>query len=122
MAGMLTVDPAADLVVLSPHLDDAVWACFSLLGPGVTVATVLAGIPNGGPGWWDARCGSSDSAAHVRNRRAEDAAVLEAVGARPVHLPLRDGQYRDDQPAPEQLIAALSAEVPAASRIVAWAG
>jgi LmbE family N-acetylglucosaminyl deacetylase len=47
------IDPAAPLVILSPHLDDAVWSCFSLLAreQDVVVATVFAGIPDGGPGW-----------------------------------------------------------------------
>jgi hypothetical protein len=119
---MLAADPQAPTVVLSPHLDDAVWACFSLLGPGVTVATVFAGIPVSGPGWWDAQCGITDSAAHVRDRRAEDARVLGSLGATPVHLPLLDGQYRDRGPSPVQVIDALAEHVPAARRIVAWSG
>jgi LmbE family N-acetylglucosaminyl deacetylase len=119
---MLVADPQAPLVVLSPHLDDAVWACFSLLGDGVVVATVFAGIPESGTGWWDAQCGITDSAAHVRERRAEDARVLATLGATPTHLSLLDGQYRDRGPSPEQVIDALSVQVPAASRVVAWSG
>jgi LmbE family N-acetylglucosaminyl deacetylase len=119
---MLAADPGAPIVVLSPHLDDAVWACFSLLGEGVVVATVFAGIPEGPPGWWDAQCGITDSAAHVRARRAEDAAVLESLGAVPIHLPLLDGQYRTGEPAPVEVIDALAEQVPATARIVAWAG
>src|SRR5436190_22464178 len=122
MTPVLTADPAAPLVVLSPHLDDAVWACFSLLGDGVIVATAFAGIPEGGPGWWDAQCGITNSAAHVRARRAEDAAVPERLGARPVHLPLLDGQYRDGEPAAADVVEALRERVPAVSRVVAWAG
>jgi LmbE family N-acetylglucosaminyl deacetylase len=122
MARVLASDPAAPLVLLSPHLDDAVWACFCLLGPNTVVATAFAGIPQGEPGWWDVRCGITDSAAHVRARRAEDAAVLQSLGARPVHLPLLDGQYRTDDPRPGDLIDALSERVPAAARVVAWAG
>lgn len=119
---MLAVDPQAPTVVLSPHLDDAVWACFSLVGPGATVATVFAGIPETGPGWWDAQCGITDSAAHVRDRRAEDARVLEGLGATPVHVPLLDGQYRERGPSAEEVIDALSEQVPAARRVIAWAG
>src|SRR3954454_18204266 len=117
---MLVADPRGPLVVLSPHLDDAVWACFSLLGDGVVVATVFAGIPESGSGWWDAQCGITDSAAHVRDRRGEDARVLGSVGEGPLPLPLLDGQSRDDGPTPDQLIDALSEQVPAASRVVAW--
>ena len=71
-------DPSAPTVILSPHLDDGVWSCFSLLAreDDVVVATVFAGIPDAAPGWWDAQCGITDSAAHVRDRRAEDSAVL----------------------------------------------
>src|SRR5947209_11021029 len=67
---VLTSDPAAPIVLLSPHLDDAVWACFSLLGRDTVVSTAFAGIPRGEPGWWDATCGITDSAANVRARRA----------------------------------------------------
>jgi GlcNAc-PI de-N-acetylase len=119
---MLVADPGAPTVVLSPHLDDAVWACFSLLGEGTVVATAFAGIPVGAPGWWDVQCGITDSAAHVHARRAEDAAVLRSLGARPVHLPLLDGQYRTEEPRPVDVIDALSEQVGAAARVVAWSG
>lgn len=116
-------DPGAPAVVLSPHLDDAVWACFSLLigEEPLTVATAFAGIPSG-TGWWDERCGITDSAAHVRTRMAEDRAVLASLGREAVHLPLLDGQYRDDGLDPEEIVAALTRAVPAASRVYAWAG
>jgi LmbE family N-acetylglucosaminyl deacetylase len=119
---MPAVEPDAPLVVLSPHLDDAVWAAFSLLRPGVKVATVFAGIPESGVGWWDAQCGITDSAAHVRDRRAEDAAVLTALGAEPVHLPLLDGQYREEGLPAERVIEELEREVPVVSRVAGWAG
>jgi LmbE family N-acetylglucosaminyl deacetylase len=122
MASVPAADPAAPLVVLSPHLDDAVWACFSLLTEGALVATAFAGIPHGEPGWWDAMCGITDSGAHVRARRAEDAEVLRSLGVRAVHLPLLDGQYRDREPAAAEVVEALDEHVPAASRVVAWAG
>jgi LmbE family N-acetylglucosaminyl deacetylase len=107
-------DPSAPVVILSPHLDDAVWSCYSLLvGPeDVVVATVFAGIPEGGPGWWDAQCGITDSAAHVRARRAEDEAVLSALGRRAVHLDLLDGQYRDGPVPAADIAAALADALP----------
>src|SRR3954451_5953726 len=104
MAPVLAADPAAPLVILSPHLDDAVWACFSLLNEQAVVATAFAGIPQGEPGWWDAMCGITDSAAHVRARRDEDTEVLGSLGARAVPLPLLDGQYRDGEPAAAEVV------------------
>jgi LmbE family N-acetylglucosaminyl deacetylase len=120
----LHADPSAPAVILSPHLDDAVWSCYSLLAndDDVLVATVFAGVPEGDPGWWDARCGISDSAAHVRERRNEDAAALSALGRRAVHLDLLDGQYREAPVAPARIVAALAGSVPAAQRVYAPGG
>jgi LmbE family N-acetylglucosaminyl deacetylase len=113
------VDPAAPLVILSPHLDDAVWSCFSLLARerDVLVATVFAGIPGGDPGWWDAQCGITDSAAHVRDRRSEDAAVLRSLGRAAVHLDLLDGQYREEPVPPDEIVRALAERVPAVRHV-----
>jgi LmbE family N-acetylglucosaminyl deacetylase len=120
----LRIDPAAPVVLLSPHLDDAVWSCFSLLAGGddVVVATVFAGIPDGAPGWWDVQCGITDSAAHVRDRRSEDAQVLRSLGRTPVHLDLLDGQYRDAPVPPEEIVRALASRVPAARHVYAPGG
>jgi LmbE family N-acetylglucosaminyl deacetylase len=116
-------DPRAAATVLSPHLDDAVWACFSLLigEEPLAVATAFAGIPSD-TGWWDERCGITDSAAHVRDRMAEDRAVLASLGREAVHLPLLDGQYRDDGLDPAEIVAELTRAVPQTSRVYAWAG
>ena len=118
------VDPAAPLVILSPHLDDAVWSCFSLLARDrdVLVATVFAGIPDGEPGWWDAQCGITDSAAHVRHRRSEDAAVLRSLGGTAVHLDLLDGQYRDEPVPADEIVRALAARVPAVRHVYSPGG
>jgi LmbE family N-acetylglucosaminyl deacetylase len=118
------VDPAAPLVILSPHLDDAVWSCFSLLAreQDVLVATVFAGIPDGEPGWWDAQCGITDSAAHVRDRRSEDAAVLASLGRTAVHLDLLDGQYREEPVPPDEIVRALAERVPAVRRVYSPGG
>jgi LmbE family N-acetylglucosaminyl deacetylase len=111
-------------VILSPHLDDAVWSCFSLLAreDDVLVATVFAGIPEGAPGWWDVQCGITDSAAHVRDRRAEDVAVLESLGRRAVHLDLLDGQYREEPVPAEEIARALGERVPAARHVYSPGG
>jgi LmbE family N-acetylglucosaminyl deacetylase len=118
------VDPAAPLVILSPHLDDAVWSCFSLLAreADVLVATVFAGVPDGEMGWWDVQCGIADSAAHVRDRRAEDAAVLGSLGRTAVHLDLLDGQYREEPVPANEIVRALTERVPAVRRVYAPGG
>jgi LmbE family N-acetylglucosaminyl deacetylase len=118
------VDPAAPVVILSPHLDDAVWSCFSLLAreDDVLVATVFAGIPEGAPGWWDVQCGITDSAAHVRDRRSEDAAVLESLGRSAVHLDLLDGQYREEPVPPGEIVRALAERVPAVRHVYSPGG
>jgi hypothetical protein len=121
--GVQAYEPRAPATVLSPHLDDAVWACFSLLvgDDPLVVATAFAGVPSG-TGWWDERCGITDSASHMRDRMAEDRAVLARLGRDAVHLPLLDGQYRDDGLDPAEIVAELGRAVPATSRVYAWAG
>jgi|1186.fasta_scaffold167533_1 LmbE family N-acetylglucosaminyl deacetylase len=121
----IAVDPAAPAVILSPHLDDAVWSTFSLLvgEVDVVVATVFAGVPDGDePGWWDAQCGILDSAEHVRARRHEDAAVLSSLGRTAVHLDLVDGQYRDGPIDPERVVEELHRAVTTVSRVYAPTG
>jgi LmbE family N-acetylglucosaminyl deacetylase len=96
-ASSLGFDPAAPVLILSPHADDAVFNCWSVLTAGtpVVVVNVFAGIPDDGlVTWWDRICGADDSAAHARERIAEDLAVLEPVVGSPVNLPLLEDQYR----------------------------
>ncbi|RQU42988.1 PIG-L family deacetylase [Burkholderia cenocepacia] len=89
-------DPTRWLVV-SPHLDDAVFSCGQLLAqaPGSIVVTVFAGIPPPGTPAppWDRRAGfrHADEAMHAR--RDEDRRALALVGARPVWLDFLDDQY-----------------------------
>jgi LmbE family N-acetylglucosaminyl deacetylase len=81
-------------VVVSAHLDDAVLSCYSVLSPGVTVITVLAGFPPAGTlGPWDAAGGATDSAQRIGERRQEDRSALEHSGATPVHLEFADREY-----------------------------
>lgn len=89
-----------ELLLLSPHLDDAVFSAWHLLtgDAPVTVATIFAGVPAEGvltP--LDREHGATGSAAWVRRRRAEDAAVLDSVGAASAHLDLLDVQYRAER-------------------------
>jgi LmbE family N-acetylglucosaminyl deacetylase len=118
----LRTDPDAPELLLSPHWDDAVLDCWSLLADGrrLTVANVFAGMP--APGrvtHWDAVTGATDSAQRAAERLAEDAVALARAERRPVSLPFLDTQYRSGSPTLEQIDAALSAELPSASRVYA---
>jgi len=91
------------LVILSPHLDDAVLSCWHLLeGPGdVRVVNVFAGKPppDAAAGWWDELSGRRDSGQAVDERVAEDRAALALAGREPLNLDFLDHQYRRcDQP------------------------
>ena len=83
-------------VILSPHLDDAVFSLWHVLDSpeDVTVVTVYAGIPE--PGFvtqLDRDHGATESAEWMLRRRMEDATSLEIAQRKPVHLDLLDAQY-----------------------------
>jgi len=86
------------VVIVSPHLDDAVLGCSYLMAahPGVTVVTVFAGRPREYPSpmqHWDTLCGFVEGdEVHVA-RRAEDTAALALLGAAPVWLGYVEHSY-----------------------------
>jgi len=85
-------------LLLSPHLDDAVLDCWSVLAgeEQPRVVNVCAGVPpaDAPVPLWDRITGADDSAARVRERLREDAQALSRTGGEPVCLPLLDAQYR----------------------------
>ena len=93
---------AGPVVVISPHLDDAVFGCGQLLAthPGSVVITALAGPPatyetvTG----WDAAAGFRPGEDVIAARRAEDRAALAILHARPVWLDFPDDQYGGSPP------------------------
>jgi LmbE family N-acetylglucosaminyl deacetylase len=116
-------DPAGPAIVLSPHLDDAVIDCWSVLAgtAPVTVATVCAGIPKPGPaGHWDALAGARDRAERMRDRREEDLAALALAGRSGVHLPFPQADHRPGPPPPlEAIDRALVGRLPSACTVYA---
>lgn len=91
------------MVIVSPHLDDAVFSCghFMATHPGCTVITVFAGIPSAhmpAPDW-DTHCGFRSAREAVLARREEDQEALSLLQATPIWLDFLDSQY--DQPVPE---------------------
>ena len=114
----------APAVVLSPHLDDAVIDCWSVLSSpaSVTVVNVFAGVPSRDSlVHWDRLCGADRSAVFVECRLAEDREALQLVGREPVNLPLLAKSYRRPHQAPtfRRLDAALTRELQEVSLVYA---
>jgi LmbE family N-acetylglucosaminyl deacetylase len=128
-ATRLEHDPAAPALILSPHPDDAVINCWSVLDGTAdrrpAVANVFAGIPPAGAVTaWDRVCGADESAAMMRQRLSEDREALGRVGCVPVDLPFLDAQYRGTAPPPSfaAVDAAIARAVPAVSIVYAPLG
>ena len=111
------------IVVVSPHLDDAVLGCgrFLAVHPGVTVVTVFAGNPPAYPEpmrLWDVQSGFAPGDDVMETRRKEDHSALAVLDASPVHLDFVEHSYNPhDRPvAPDViapgLVATLSAIAP----------
>ncbi|WP_246795020.1 PIG-L deacetylase family protein [Burkholderia perseverans] len=87
---------AGRLLVVSPHLDDAVLSCGHVLAqhPGAVVCTVLSAPPERNMSTaWDRASGFADAFEAMRVRRDEDRQALALLGASAVHLPFCDAQY-----------------------------
>ena len=100
------VSTLAPVVVVSPHLDDAVLSCAGLIAgaPGTAVITVFAGNPPArgastsadvlpGTTAWDQASGFAAGDDVVGLRRDEDRAALAHLGAAPHWLDFLDSQY-----------------------------
>jgi LmbE family N-acetylglucosaminyl deacetylase len=89
------------IVVVSPHLDDAVLSLGGAiarpdrLGTEWMVVTVFAGDPESksSAGRYDNRCGFFSAGEAASARRREDEQACATVGARPVWLPFGGVQY-----------------------------
>jgi hypothetical protein len=125
----LRPDPEGPQLILSPHWDDAVLSCWSVLtgGGDVRVVNVFAGIPQPGRrGAWERLLGVADSAERARMRRSEDAEALSRAGREAVNLALVDDPYRlptGDRARLADVDAALvDAGIGSAARVYAPAG
>lgn len=107
---MPTIASLERTLIVSPHLDDAVFSCGQLLAahPGSTVVTVFAGIPEPDTpaSEWDRRCGFTSAAQAMAQRREEDRIALSLLEARPVWLDFLDSAYAA-APAPDEVARAL---------------
>jgi len=83
-------------LLISPHLDDAVFGCgASLAGASDTlVCTVFTARPiEDAQTDWDAQCGFSSAWQAMTERVEEDERALRLLGATPRHLGFLDSQY-----------------------------
>lgn len=106
------------IVVLSPHLDDAVLSLGGTIarsvrtGAAVEVLTVLAGDPGSAApaGRWDAMAGFRSAGEAARLRRAEDVRACAVLGAASSQLAFPDKQYGrpDDDAVHEEVARALA--------------
>lgn len=115
----------APILVLSPHLDDAVLSAWSVITDvrDVAVVNVFAGVPEPGPApRWDLLAGARDSSVHMQDRLDEDRAALALAGRSAVYLPFLDRHYRTGDPGTAELASAIGAALPAASMVHAPAG
>lgn len=83
------------MIVLSTHLDDAVFSCYEMLRQGdATLVTICAGIPEDAPpSPFDERAGFITGAEAMRARREEDRAAAELVGCEVRHMDCLDRCY-----------------------------
>lgn len=97
------------LLIVSPHLDDAILSCGLLLAahPGAVVCTVFTASPEHNMSTdWDLQSGFNDAFEAMKARKTEDLEALETLHARPVHLPFCDAQYQST-PSPELVANAI---------------
>jgi LmbE family N-acetylglucosaminyl deacetylase len=110
-------------LVLSPHPDDAVLGCWSVLDQdarAVTVVNVFAGLPpEATAGGWDRECGVPDSREMMRRRRREDERALALVAITPIHLAFLDRQYADTERDSAAIAATIDRLIPQRSAVYA---
>jgi LmbE family N-acetylglucosaminyl deacetylase len=85
------------LLVVSPHLDDAVFSCAEMIAlhAGTLVVTVFSGAPMGFDQLtdWDAASGFLNAEEAISQRKQEDYAALHLLSALPLWLDFFDSQY-----------------------------
>lgn len=98
---MSKLEPLEPVLVLSPHLDDAVLSCghFLFAHPSTAVVTVLAGAPDAlHEGYNSKTTGKPYAPDAISVRRDEDRKAMDFLGATPVWLDLLDADYAAYRP------------------------
>jgi LmbE family N-acetylglucosaminyl deacetylase len=90
--------PAGPLLLVAPHLDDAVLSCTALVerAEPVDVVTLFAGAPDPPRrGWWDVQCGFASSVESLAARLREEEAAFAGIAHRRRYLDLLEIQHVD---------------------------
>ncbi|MEZ5643679.1 MAG: PIG-L family deacetylase [Burkholderiaceae bacterium] len=88
------------LLLISPHLDDAVFSAAGLLRAAADRSTVLTVFTEGTPGdasAWTRAAGFADTPSEFAARRAEDLRAARHLSGRFIHAGLHSGQLDDVQ-------------------------
>ena len=114
----------SDVLVLSPHLDDAVFSASHAVMSGSAVVTVFAGFPVAtASGPWDRICGFPSSSEAVNARRREDHQALALLGAHSsTHFDLTENQYGSPLSVADLVSALQTAIEPSHSELLAPIG
>ena len=102
-----------DVVVISPHLDDAVYSIASFLGAASSHAEVITLVTAAMPGpvsGWALATGFADNEAEYSTRRREDMLAMHRIGCRYRHVGLPSGDTIDASA--RQIAHALAQERP----------
>jgi LmbE family N-acetylglucosaminyl deacetylase len=106
--GLRGLTGAGRLLVVSPHLDDAVFSCGGLIKRAreVVVLSVFAGDPprDAELGEWDAACGFVAGDDVMAARRNEDREALRRLGATPIWGDAQQQGYRTTEPTEDALV------------------
>jgi LmbE family N-acetylglucosaminyl deacetylase len=90
------------LLIVSPHLDDAVFSCGDLLAchPGIYVSTVFTAVAQDPQlsTEWDLRCGFFSAEGAMQARIAEDERALNGLQAHALRMNFTDRQYGASPP------------------------
>jgi LmbE family N-acetylglucosaminyl deacetylase len=100
------------LVVISPHLDDAVFSCGALIAKHQTrVVSICSGMPaeEVPPGDFDVMAGFRSGADAIRQRRVEDVQAAAVLGCEMVHMGCVEDQYDRESGHPDRVRRAVDA-------------
>ncbi len=93
-------------VILSPHLDDAIFSCWSIIqNKNTTVITIFAGQPTKKTRTiWDAFCGEINSYKMMQKRKIENKTIMDSLYINSIVLNYLDNQYDKNRPTINQIM------------------